>query len=74
MIRALFSKKKTTRRLTAVIINLRDKQSFKIIDFEDLFSFFDYLELEGVDAIKWYNYDPKERRVIITFPVTITDR
>lgn len=67
-----FFKRKDSRKLTAVLIDLRDTDSFKIVDFEDLFSFFDYLEFESINTIKFYNYDPKEGRIIITFPIKLS--
>ena len=51
------------------MVDLRDKQSFDIVDFDGLYSFFDYLEEADITSIKFYNYDPKAGRIIVTYPI-----
>lgn len=74
MIKKLLKKSKATRKLTAVIVDLRDRESFDIVAFDDIFSLFDYLDSLGITGIKYYNYDPKEGRIIITYPISLSEK
>ena len=72
MIKSLFKKKDAKKKLTAVLVDLRNKETFTIVDFETHFEVFNHLEELGVKCIKFYNYDPKEGRIIITFPIKLS--
>lgn len=52
------------------MVDLRDRDSFDIVEFDDHFAVFNYLEEAGIKSLKFYNYDPKEGRIIITYPIS----
>ena len=66
--------KKGDKKLTAVLIDLRVTDDFDILDFESIFELFDYLSMKDIKTLKFYNYEPKEGRVIITFPIKLSPK